>query len=150
VTDSTRSLLLRFVGLEIAMALGALICLLVGSVVRASTIDTTAYRPGTLLYFLGDVVFLTVPVVAWMLWRYRGLRHSFELAVAMLTPVAAIIVVGELTRSSYLVWLLTAMYPAMSVGMLAYLLRRGEAFVPASSPVPSGNGFERSEEQPAL
>ena len=71
---------------------------------------------------------LTVPVVAWMLLRERGWRHSVELALAMLAPVAATVVLGELMRSAYLLWLVTAMYPAMSLGMLAYSLYRRDAF----------------------
>jgi hypothetical protein len=118
--------LLPFVELQLAMAFGALACLLVGRVARASPIYATDYRPGTVTYFLGDVFFLTVPVVIWILIRGFGWRRSLELAVAMLLPVAAIVLLGELTRTAYLLWLVTAMYPAMSLGMLAYLLfRRG-------------------------
>ena len=117
----------HFAALQIAMALGALVCFLVGPVVRASIL-ATANRPGTMLFFLGDVLFLTVPVMAWMIVSDRGWRHSLELAVAMLVPVAAIVVVGELTRSAYLLWLVIAMYPAMSFGMLAYLLYRRDVF----------------------
>jgi hypothetical protein len=35
----------------------------------------------------------------------------------MLVPVAAIVVVGELTGYAYRPWLITAGYPAMSLGM---------------------------------
>lgn len=125
---NVRRFLLPFLGLQIAMALGAFVCLLVGRLVRASSVDATDYQPGTVLFFLGDVFFLTVPVVAWMLLRERGWRHSLELALAMLAPVAATVVLGELTRSAYLLWLVTAMYPAMSLGMLAYSLYRKDVF----------------------
>jgi hypothetical protein len=118
--------LFPFVELQLAMALGALACLLVGRVARASPIYAMDYRPGTVAYFLGDVFFLTVPVVIWLLIRGLGRRRSLELAMAMLLPVAAIVLLGQLTRAAYLLWLVTAMYPAMSLGMLAYLLfRRG-------------------------
>jgi hypothetical protein len=120
--------LFPFVELQLAMALGALACLLVGRVARASPIYARDYRPGSVLYFLGDVFFLTVPVVIWMLIRGFGRRRSLELAVAMLLPVAAIVLIGELTRTAYLLWLVTAMYPAMSLGMLAYLLFRRSVF----------------------
>jgi hypothetical protein len=46
----------------------------------------------------------------------------------MLAPVAAIVVVGELTGSADLLWLVMAMYPAMSVGILAYMLLRRDVF----------------------
>ena len=121
-------LLLRFVELQIAMASGALVCFFVGGLVRASSTYATVYAPGTTLFFVGDVFFLTLPVVAWMILRGRGWRHSVELAAAMLAPVAAIVVSGMLTGSAYLLWLVTAMYPAMSLGMLAHMLYRRDAF----------------------
>jgi hypothetical protein len=72
------------------------------------------------------VFFLTVPVLVWMLIRGSGRRRSLELAVAMLMPMATIVLFGQLTRATYLLWLVTAIYPAMSLGMIAYLLfRRG-------------------------
>ncbi len=123
-----RRLLLSFLELQIAMALGALVCFFVGRVVRASPTYATDYHPGTVLFFLGDVFFLTAPVVAWMLFRNPRWRDSLELAVAMLAPVAAMVVLGELMRSAYLLWLVTAMYPAMSFGMLAYMFYRRDLF----------------------
>jgi hypothetical protein len=117
-----------FVELQIAMALGALVCLFVGNALRASATFATVYRPGTVAYFLGDVLFLTLPVVAWMTLCGRGWRHSLGLAAAMLAPVAAIVVLGEVTRGAYFLWLITAMYPAMSLGMGVYMLRRREVF----------------------
>jgi len=120
--------LLFFVELQIAMALGALVCLLVGRVIRAASIRSTDYHPGTFLFFLGDMLFLALPVIAWMLFRGYGRWHSLEMAVSMLAPVAAIVVLGEMTGSSYLLWLVVAMYPAMSVGMLAYMLIRSDVF----------------------
>ncbi len=110
-----------FLELQAAMALGALACLLVGGLLRTSSSYAPIYHPGTVLYFVGDLFFLTVPVVAWMIVRGRGWQHGLELAIAMLLPVAAIVVLGELARSDYLLWLVTAMYPAMSLGMLWYL-----------------------------
>jgi uncharacterized membrane protein len=114
--------------MQIAMAVGALVCLLVGNALRASEVYATAYRPGTVAYFLGDVLFLTVPVVAWMILCGRRWRHSIELAAAMLAPVAAIVMVGQVMQGAYLLWLITAMYPAMSLGMLVYVLGRREVF----------------------
>jgi len=42
-----------------------------------------------------------------MVFRDRGSRHSLELTMAMLVPVAGIVVLGELTRSAYLLWLVS-------------------------------------------
>jgi hypothetical protein len=128
VASEMRHLFLSFVELQIAMALGALVCLFVGGAVRSSQTYAAAFHPGTVLYFLGDVFFLTAPVVAWMLFRSSQWRKSLELAVAMLAPVATIVVLGELTRFDYRLWLVTAMYPAMSFGMLGYMLYRRDLF----------------------
>jgi hypothetical protein len=95
---------------------------------RRVHIRATDYQPGTVLFFIGDVFFLAAPVVGWMLFRDRAWRGALELAGALLAPVAAVVVFGAMTRSDYLLWLVTAMYPAMSVGMLLYLLVRWEVF----------------------
>jgi hypothetical protein len=119
--------LLSFVELQVAITLGALVCLVLGRVVRAATF-ATAYQPGTVLYFVGDVFFLATPVVLWMVLRGRGWRHGLGLALAMLAPVAAIVAVGAVVRSDYLLWLVYGMYPALSLGMVAYVFRSRESF----------------------
>jgi hypothetical protein len=63
-----------------------------------------------------------------MLIRGFGRHRSLDLAVAMLSPVAAIALLGQLTRAAYLLGLVTAMYRAMSLGMLAYVLFRTGVF----------------------
>ena len=47
----------------------------------------------------------------------------------MIAPVALIIVLGQLAGFAYLLWLLTAGYPAMSFGMLVYMVYRHDRFV---------------------
>jgi hypothetical protein len=123
-----RTFILHFLELQIAMGLGALVCYLLSRLIPASSSFATIYHPGTYVYAAGDVLFLTVPVVTWMIFRGYGRRHSREMAVAMVAPVAAIIVVGELAGYAYLLWLITAMYPAMSLGMLVYMLYRRDQF----------------------
>jgi hypothetical protein len=120
--------LLHFLELQIAMGLGAFVCYLVVRLISASSSFATAYHPGTFLFAAGDIFFLTAPVVAWMIFRGHGLRFSLELAVAMPAPVAAIMVLGQLAAYDYLTWLVTAGYPAMSLGMLIYMLFRRDYF----------------------
>jgi hypothetical protein len=119
---------LSFLDLQVPMVLGAFVCYLVGRVIAGSSSLATTYRPGTYLFAIGDAVFLTVPVVAWMLFRGRGRRHSVEMALAMLAPVAVIALVGELAGYPYLLWLVSGMYPAMSLGMSALLVYRRDRF----------------------
>jgi hypothetical protein len=136
VAANVSRFLLQFMELQIAMGLGALLCFLLGRLIPGSSIVATVYYPGSYLYATGDVLFLTVPVVAWMIFRGHEWRHSLGMAVAMLGPVAAIALVGELAGYAYLPWLITAGYPAMSLGMLVYMLFRcqeAERVRPAST-----------------
>ena len=120
-------LFLQFVELQISMSLGALVCYLLVRLI-SSPGYTTSYRPGTFLFALGDIFFLTLPVVAWTIFRGHGWQHSLEIALAMIVPVGLIILFGELAGSPYLLWLITAGYPAMSFGMLVYMLYRRDHF----------------------
>jgi hypothetical protein len=128
LSTQARAFLLHFLELQIAMGLGALMCYLVVHLISVSSSFATAYHPGTFLFAVGDVLFLTMPVVAWMIFRGYGWRQSLEIAVAMTAPVAAIMVLGPLTVYDYLTWLLTAGYPAMCLGMLIYMLYRRDHF----------------------
>lgn len=120
--------LLHFLELQIPMGLGALVCYLVVRLISASSSFATTYYPGTFLFAVGDVFFLSVPVGAWVLVRGQGWRHSLEIAVAMIAPVASIMLLGPLTAYDYLTWLLTAGYPAMCLGMLVYMFYRRDRF----------------------
>jgi hypothetical protein len=103
------------------MALGAFVCYLVVTPIAHSS---SLYRPGTYLFAAGDVLFLTIPVVVWMICRGHSTRHSLEMGTAMLAPVAAIVALGELAGFAYLEPLVIAGYPALSLGMLVYMLYR--------------------------
>jgi hypothetical protein len=124
VAANVRLFALRFMELQIVMGLGALLCLLLGRLIPGSSTVATVYYPGSYLYAAGDVFFLTVPVVAWMNFRCHEWRRSIGLAVAMVAPVTVIALVGELAGYVYLPWLIIAGYPAMSLGMVVYMLFR--------------------------
>ncbi|RPI87953.1 MAG: hypothetical protein EHM41_03090 [Chloroflexi bacterium] len=114
--------LLHFLEMQIPLGFGALVCFLLTYLLPASSGFATIYHPGSYLYAFGDVLFLTIPVVAWMIVRGHGWQRSLEMAVAMVVPVVAIMVLGQLVGYSYLLWLLTAMYPVMCLGMLVYMV----------------------------
>jgi hypothetical protein len=130
--------LLRFLELQIPMGLGALVCFLMVRLISASSY-ATVYHPGTYLFTIGDVLFLTTPVAAWMIVRGYGWRSSLEMALAMLAPVAAIILLGHWGGYPYLLWLVTAGYPAMSLGMFIYMLNRRDDFTGQASHLAHGN-----------
>jgi len=123
--------LLRFLELQVPMVFGALVCYLVGPLIGSSSGFATVYHPGTYLYAIADVLFLTAPTVAWMIFRGHSWRYSPETAVAMIAPVAATMALGQLAGLAaydYLRWLLVAGYPAMCLGMLVYMLYRRDHF----------------------
>jgi hypothetical protein len=119
-------LLVLFAQLQVAMVLGASVCYVLGPLISGSAGFAAAYHPGTYLFAVGDVLFLTLPVVGWMLLRGHNRRYSLEIWLAMLGPVAIITLVGELAGYPYLLWLVTGMYPAMTLGMLLCMLYRRE------------------------
>src|SRR5512144_2772439 len=88
--------LLHLLEMQIAMWLGmALFGLLVGPL-RASASYGTALRSSTDLIIIGHGLFLAVPMVAWMVFRGHGWRHSLKMGASMLAPGVAIIVLGWL------------------------------------------------------
>jgi hypothetical protein len=121
--------LLQVLELQVPMVLGALVCFVLGRFIGASWDLATVYRPGTYLFTAGDLVFLTLPVMLWMIIRGYDGRSSLEMVAAMIAPVCVIIIAGQLTGAAYRLWLVTGMYPLMSAGMLAciayWTYRRG-------------------------
>jgi hypothetical protein len=126
--SQTGRFLLHFLELQLPMSLGALVCYLLSRLVPASSSFAAIYHPGTYLFAAGDIFYLSFPVLIWMIFRGHGWLRSFALVFAMIAPVAAIAVAGELTGSAYLLWLVTGMYPAMCLGMLACMLYRRDYF----------------------
>jgi hypothetical protein len=118
----------HFVELQILMGVGALLCLLVGQLVGMSSQYAAVYHPGSMLYALGDIVFLTAPVFAWMTWRGRPIRLKLGMSMAMIAPVALVVVAGQIMGTDYLHWLVTGMYPVMTIGIAMFMLYRRKEF----------------------
>lgn len=83
---------------------------------------------GTNPFDLAMGVFMTVPMVGWMLVRGHGRRHSAEMALAMLAPVAAILVLRQAGAEDYLPWLDYAGHAVMLPAMLIAMLYRRDHF----------------------
>jgi hypothetical protein len=66
--------------------------------------------------------------MAWMILRGQGWRRGIEMVLAMTAPVAAIIVLGQLAGYAYLPGLVYIGYPAMTLGVLVYMLFRRNHF----------------------
>jgi hypothetical protein len=138
-----RRFILRFLELQIPMALGAFVCYALGPLISDRSGLALAYHPGTYLFAIGDVLFLTVPVAAWILIRERDWRPSLEMALAMVAPLAIVVLVGEVMRLPYLLWLVTGMYPLMCMGMISDMFYRRDRLT--ARDVPSiGTGAHRA------
>jgi hypothetical protein len=124
----------RFLELQIPMALGAFVCYALGRLISDRSGLALAYHPGTYLFAIGDVLFLTVPVAAWTLFRERRWRPGLEMALAMVAPVAMITIAGEVMRYPYLLWLVTGMYPTMCLGMIADMVYRRDRLTARAVP----------------
>ncbi len=113
---------LHFLEMLLAMMAGMPIFSLVRSLIPASSSVAAAFKAGTISYSIAMTVFMTVPMVAWMIVRGHGWRHSLEMAFAMCAPVAAIIVLRLLGVDAP--WLGNASHAGMFLGMLGIMLYR--------------------------
>ncbi len=117
---------LHLLEMLLAMMAGMPILFMLRNLIPASSSFAAAYVSGTVLSDLAMGVFMTVPMVAWMIMRGHGWHHSAEMAFAMFAPVAAVIVLRLLGADAYLPWLPKASHLGMFLGMLtAMLYRRG-------------------------
>jgi hypothetical protein len=120
--------ILHLLEMLLSMMAGMPIFYWLGNLIPASSSYSAAFEYGTNLYDLAHAVFMTVPMVAWMIVRGHGWRHSAEMAFAMVAPVAASIVLRLLGGDAYLPWLADASHPAMFLGMIIAMLYRREHY----------------------
>ncbi len=113
---------LHFLEMTVAMMVGMPILFLVRNLVPASSGLAEAFKSGTISYSITMTVFMTLPMVAWMIVRGHGWRHSREMALAMVAPVAVAAVLSLLGAAAYLPWLGNASHFGMFLGMLIVML----------------------------
>ena len=118
----------HFLEMLLAMMAGMAILNLLGNLIPASSSYAAAFRSGTNLYAIMMAVFMTVPMVAWMIVRGHGWRHSAQMAFAMFAPVAVTTVLRLLGADAYLPWLGNASHMGMFLGMLIVMLYRREHY----------------------
>ena len=106
----------------LAMGIGGFLFSQLLRQIPESSSYATAFARGTYLRAIVSSLFMTVPMVAWMMIRGHGWRHSWEMTGAMLGPVAAIIVLRMLGVDAYLPWIAKINCPAMDLSMLVYML----------------------------
>ena len=120
--------ILHLLEMLLAMMAGMPILFMLRNLIPASSSFTAAFKSGTNLYNLAMAVFMTVPMVAWMIVRGHGWRHSVEMGFAMFAPVAAIIVLRLLGADANLPWLVKASHLAMFLGMIIAMLYRHDHY----------------------
>ncbi len=114
----------HFLEMLLAMMAGMPIFSLVRSLIPASSSVAAAFKAGTISYTITMTVFMTLPMMAWMIVRGHGWRHSLEMAFAMFAPVAVTTVLSLLGADAYLPWLGNASHLGMFLGMLGIMLYR--------------------------
>jgi hypothetical protein len=119
---------LHFLEMLLAMMVGMPILFMLRSLIPASSNYAAAFQSGTIGYGFAMTVFMTVPMVAWMIVRGHGWRHSAEMGFAMFMPVAVVIVLRLLGADAYLPWLRNASHLGMFLGMLVAMLYRHDHY----------------------
>lgn len=118
----------HFLEMLLAMGVGmAVFHLLVKQIPASSGLVAVADKD-TVLHKVVMDFFMTVPMLAWMILRGHGWRHSLEMGVAMLAPIALINLLCSLGLVEYVPWLTEASGPAMFLGMLAAMLYRRDHY----------------------
>ena len=118
----------HFAEMVLAMQVGGLIFLLLIRLIPESSSFAPALARGTFLRPIVSGILMTVPMVAWMIFRGHGQRHSLEMAAAMLAPVFAILALRILGADTYLPWLAKLSCPSMYPAMLAAMLYRRDHY----------------------
>lgn len=106
----------------LAMGVGGFLFSVLLRQIPESSSYAAVFARGTYLRAIVSSLFMTVPMVAWMVIRGHGWRHSWEMTGAMLAPVAAIIVLRMLGVDDHLPWIAKINCPAMDLAMLVYML----------------------------
>ena len=112
----------HYAEMMLAMGIGGFLFSVLLRQIPETSSYAAAFARGTYLRAIVSSLFMTVPMVAWMILRGHGWRHSWEMTGAMLAPVAAIIVLRMLGVDAYLPWIAKINCPAMDLAMLVYML----------------------------
>ena len=127
VASKAGRFVLHLLEMLIAMEVGMGIFHLVLGLLRIFSISRS-FESGTALHAITMTIFMTLPMVAWMIHRGHGWRHCIEMVIAMITPVASIGLLCQLGVDEYLPWLAGLSMPAMLIGMIAAMLYRKDHY----------------------
>ncbi len=131
--SAVRRFILHLLEMQLAMMVGMPVLFMLRNLIPASSSYAAAFQRGTALFGLAMAVFMTVPMVAWMIVRGHGWRHSAEMAVAMLAPMAVGIVPQALGLVAYQPWFPVAGMLGMLLGMIIAMLCRRDHYTGKAS-----------------
>jgi hypothetical protein len=120
--------LLHVLEMEIAMQPGMALFGLLARQLQASPRYGAAFAPEADLWILGHGLFMTAPMVAWMVFRGHGWKHSLAMGASMVVPAVAVIVLCWFGAGAYMPWLRQTAGGLMTLGMLIYMLARYDHF----------------------
>lgn len=121
--------ILHFLEMALAMMAGMVILYLLDILLIPESSSFNAFvEYGTIQFDFAMVVFMAVPMVAWMLLRGHARRHVAEMAFGMNVPAAAIIVLRLLGEDAYLPWLAYSSHPGMFLGMIIMMFYRRDHY----------------------
>lgn len=128
VASKTGRFLLHLLEMLVAMQVGMMLFHLLLGLIRIAS-NSRVLESGTTLHAITMTVFMTIPMVAWMIFRGHGWRHCIEMVVAMIAPVVVIGLLCQLGVDAYVPWLVAASMPAMLLGMVAAMLYRKDHYM---------------------
>jgi mannitol-specific phosphotransferase system IIBC component len=125
--------ILHLLEMTVAMMAGMPVLFMLRNAIPPSSSFAAAFQPGTALFGLMAGVFMTVPMVAWMIVRGHGWRHSVEMGLAMLVPFAALIVPQALGLLAYQAWFPVVGNLVMMLSMILVMLYRRDHYTGKAS-----------------
>ena len=134
IAAKTGRFLLHLLEMLIAMQVGMGIFHLMLGLLRLYS-RSGPLESGTPLHAIVMTIFMTVPMVAWMIFRGHGWRHGMEMVIAMIAPVALIGLLCQLGIDSYVPWLAGLSTPLMLLSMILAMLYRRDHYTRAESHV---------------
>ena len=134
IASKTGRFLLHLLEMLIAMQVGMGFFHLMLGLIRIYS-SSRAFESGTTLHAITMTVFMTIPMVAWMIFRGHGWRHCIEMVVAMIAPVALIGLLCQLGVDESLPWLAGLSTPLMFLGMILAMVYRRDHYTRAKNHV---------------
>jgi hypothetical protein len=124
--------ILHLLEMVLSMMVGMAVLYLLDVLTPESASYSAVFEYGTIPFDIAMAVFMTVPMVAWMIARGHGRRHSAEMGFAMFAPVVVIVALRLLGAEAYLPGLADASHPVTFLAMILAMLYRRDHYTGAA------------------